>query len=314
MEQTQEYDDKLVTLLEALWGDGYLSPGGDAETAMVLDGLDLRGARVLDIGSGTGGCAFFIARRVRRRERDGCRRRGRGGRQGQRGGRRARTWPTPFASSRSQPGPLPFADGSFDLVFSKDSIVHIDDKHALAAEIARVLAPGGVFACSDWMKGDDEPKSAELLAYEALEGLGFGLASPDVYFAALRAAGFERITYVDRTPWLAAKTRAELDELDGPLRARLTAELGAEFLEHEIDVWRALCVVTESRELGAGHFRATRPDSPAVARPSTPDSVARSGITALPGRARLRNSRDGCGQSTSPRAGSAECPFCPSSS
>ena len=39
----------------------------------------------------------------------------------------------------------------------------------------------------------------------------------------LRAAGFERVTYVDRTPWLAAKTRAELDELDGPLRARLTA-------------------------------------------------------------------------------------------
>ena len=66
-----------------------------------------------------------------------------------------------------------FADGSFDLVFSKDSIVHIDDKHTLAAEIARVLAPGGVFACSDWMKGDDEPKSAELLAYEALEGLEF---------------------------------------------------------------------------------------------------------------------------------------------
>jgi phosphoethanolamine N-methyltransferase len=98
-----------------------------------------------------------------------------------------------------------------------------------------------------------------MLAYEALEGLGFGLASPDVYFAALRAAGFEQITYVDRTPWLAAKTRAELDELDGPLRSRLTAELGADFLEHEIDVWRALCVVTESRELGAGHFRATRP-------------------------------------------------------
>jgi hypothetical protein len=55
-----------------------------------------------------------------------------------------------------------------------------------------------------------------LLAYEALEGLGFGLASPDVYFAALRAAGFEGITYVDRTLGLPAKTRAELDALDGP--------------------------------------------------------------------------------------------------
>lgn len=258
MEQTQEYDDKLVALLEALWGDGYLSPGGDAETAMVLDGLDLAGRRVLDIGSGTGGCAFFIHQQfapasvigadvevgvVAKANADAV----------SRGVADAVRFVT------VQPGPLPFDDGAFDVVFSKDSIVHIDDKHSLAAEIHRVLAPGGVFACSDWMKGDDLPKSPELLAYEALEGLGFGLASPDVYFAALRAAGFERIAYVDRTDWLAAKTRAELDELDGPLRARLTAELGAGFLEHEIDVWRALCVVTASRELGAGHFRAVKP-------------------------------------------------------
>lgn len=263
MEQTQEYDDKLVTLLEALWGDGYLSPGGDAETAMVLDGLDLAGRRVLDIGSGTGGCAFFIHQHfapasvtgidvevgvVEKANADATSR-------GVAGAVR-------FVAV--EPGPLPFDDGAFDVVFSKDSIVHIDDKHTLAAEIARVLAPGGVFACSDWMKGDDLPKSAELLAYEALEGLGFGLASPDVYFAALRAAGFERIRYVDRTAWLAAKTRAELDELDGPLRPQLTAALGHEFLEHELDVWRALCVVTASRELGAGHFRAVKPGGPSA--------------------------------------------------
>jgi SAM-dependent methyltransferase len=157
------------------------------------------------------------------------------------------------------PGPLPFVDASFDLVFSKDSIVHIADKHALANEIFRVLVPGGVFACSDWMKGDDGPPSPELLAYEELEGLGFGLASPDTYFAALRDAGFAHISYRDRTGWLRDKTRVELAELVGPLRPRLESELGIDFLEHEIDVWRALCVVTESRELGAGHFRAIKP-------------------------------------------------------
>jgi len=87
-----------------------------------------------------------------------------------------------------------------------------------------VLAPSGVFACSDWMKGDDSPKSAELLAYEALEGLGFGLASPDVYFAALRAAGLERVTYVDRTPWLAATTPPEPARGTGTSRSRSRAQ------------------------------------------------------------------------------------------
>ena len=37
-----------------------------------------------------------------------------------------------------EPGPLPFADASFDIVTSKDSIIHIADKHALAVEIARI--------------------------------------------------------------------------------------------------------------------------------------------------------------------------------
>lgn len=258
MEQTQEYDDKLVTLLEALWGDGYLSPGGDAETALVLDGLDLTGRRVLDIGSGTGGCAFFIHQRFAPASITGVDvEQGVVDKANADAGARGVAESVRFVAI--EPGPLPFDDATFDLVFSKDSIVHISDKHSLAAEIHRVLAPGGVFACSDWMKGDDEPASADLLAYEELEGLGFGLASPDVYFAALRAAGFERITYVDRTPWLAATTRSELDELDGPLRPRLEADLGRDFLEHELDVWRALCVVTESGELGAGHFRAAKP-------------------------------------------------------
>lgn len=257
-EQTQEYDQRLVLLLEALWGDGYLSPGGDAETALVLDGLDLAGRRVLDIGCGTGGCAFFIDQRfapasvvgvdveagvVEKANADAV----------------ARGVHHRVRFVTVEPGPLPFGDGSFDLVFSKDSIVHIADKHAIASEVARVLASGGVFACSDWMKGDDLPKSTALQRYEDLEGLGFGLASPDVYFAALRAAGFEQIRYTDRTAWLAAKTQAELDELDGPLRPLLEASVGRDFLDHELEVWRALCVVTSGGELGAGHFRAVKP-------------------------------------------------------
>ena len=38
---------------------------------------------------------------------------------------------------------LPFADGSFDVVFSHEVIEHVTDDAAAAAEMARVLAPGG---------------------------------------------------------------------------------------------------------------------------------------------------------------------------
>jgi len=259
VEQTQEYDDKLVALLEALWGHGYLSPGGDDETALVLAGLQLAGLRVLDIGCGTGGCARYIAGAFQPAEVVGI--------DVEPGVVMAANASAGAAGLADrvrflavEPGPLPFPDGSFDVVFSKDSIVHIADKHALAREIFRVLAPGGVFAASDWMAGSDDPPSAEMLRYEALEGLGFGLASPDVYFAALRAAGFRQIGYRDRTDWLRDKTHREFDDLDGRLRPQLEASVGRDFLDHEVEVWRALCAVVGTAELGAGHWRAVRPD------------------------------------------------------
>ncbi len=45
---------------------------------------------------------------------------------------------------RADIGTLPFQDGSFDVVFSIYVLEHVESPAALAAEIARVLRPGGV--------------------------------------------------------------------------------------------------------------------------------------------------------------------------
>ena len=49
-----EYDAGMLALLQAIWGDGFLSPGGAEEIARVLEGSDIGGCRVLDIGCGLG--------------------------------------------------------------------------------------------------------------------------------------------------------------------------------------------------------------------------------------------------------------------
>lgn len=58
-----EYDDTAIRFLEALWGDGYLSPGGPEEVDRVVEGLSLKGKTILDIGCGAGGITLHLVKR-----------------------------------------------------------------------------------------------------------------------------------------------------------------------------------------------------------------------------------------------------------
>ncbi len=45
---------------------------------------------------------------------------------------------------------LPFTDGAFDALFSRNLLECVPDKAALLAEMARVLRPGGQVVCAHW--------------------------------------------------------------------------------------------------------------------------------------------------------------------
>jgi SAM-dependent methyltransferase len=51
------------------------------------------------------------------------------------------------------------------VVFSKDAMVHIEDKAALYAEVLRVLKPGGRFTAADWLWARAHPKSPVVNAW-----------------------------------------------------------------------------------------------------------------------------------------------------
>ncbi len=98
------YDDLTVDFLEALWGDGYLSPGGPEEVARILAGLDLAGRTVLDIGCGSGGITVSLARDYGAAQGHRHRRRGAGLRQGAGRAPRPPASPTGSRSGRSRRG------------------------------------------------------------------------------------------------------------------------------------------------------------------------------------------------------------------
>ncbi|MEM9912455.1 MAG: methyltransferase domain-containing protein, partial [Pseudomonadota bacterium] len=157
------------------------------------------------------------------------------------------------------PGPFPFEDQSFDVVFSKDSIIHIPDKETMAAEVFRVLRPGGRFAASDWLISHDNAPSPAMAHYIAEEGLDFGMASPDRYRAAMVAAGFVDVELVNRNPWYSEVSAKELAELSGPNKASWQERHGPDFIDHQIEIWQTMQPVLQSGEHCPHHIRGRKP-------------------------------------------------------
>jgi SAM-dependent methyltransferase len=252
------YGEHHIAFLEAMWGDGYLSPGGPEEVARVLEGIPVAGLDVLDIGCGSGGITVDLVRRhdagrvvgidVEVPVCDHARRRV------ERAGVADRV-----DIRLVEPGPLPFDDGSFDVVFSKDSIVHIADKETMCHDVFRLLRPGGWFVASDWLIAHDGEPSPAMAAYVAAEALDFGMASPARYERALAAAGFVDVELRNRNAWYREVARAELARLTGPDREHFVEMLGADEVAVQTRTWSAMVPVLESGEHCPHHFRARRP-------------------------------------------------------
>lgn len=257
--EAAEYDDDAIRFLEALWGDGYLSPGGPDEVDRVVAGLDLKGKQVLDIGCGSGGITLHLVTRhiaghvtgfdVEAPVIEAARARAAG---------RGLSDRADFV--HGTPGPLPFADASFDMVFTKDALLHVPDKDALFRDIFRVMKPGGVFAASNWMIGHDGEPSPEMKAYIAAEGLSFSMASPARYRLAMERAGFTNITVIDRNPWYREVARGELARLKGPLYDKVAEAVGSDYVDKNIRTWEAMQKVLDSGEHRPTHLRGWKPD------------------------------------------------------
>jgi phosphoethanolamine N-methyltransferase len=253
-----EYTDEFVAKLELMWGDGFLAPGGQEETARMLEGVDLTGLEILDIGCGVGGVDVLLARDYGAKSVIGldieeplvmrCR---------ERAARMGLSDKLTF--QLVEPGPLPFANASFDAVFSKEAMIHISDKAALFAEVLRVLRPGGMFLASDWMQSADGPNSPEMTHFVENSGLSFDMGIVDVLPAQLQAVGFEQIQVTDRNPWYSGEVHKELARMRGDLREPLLELLGREKADLWIVVREAMIKALDSGVFHPTHFRAVKP-------------------------------------------------------
>ncbi len=252
------YSDEETERLELIWGDGFLSPGGSAEVARIVGGHRIAGCEALDIGSGAGGADITLVRDHGARTVVGV--------DVQQefinlaAGRAAATGLSDQISYRViEPGPLPFTDGSFDVVFSKDAIIHIQDKEALYAEAFRVLRPGGLLLVGDWLRGGDEALTPQVDAFVEAAGHGFAMASLHDVEAIVAAVGFADVDSEDRRSWYLGEATTELQRLQGAMRREFVERWGEDAARNEIDFWEVLVASLTTGALSPSHVRGRRP-------------------------------------------------------
>lgn len=264
MTHEDEYGDALVTLLELIWGKGYMAPGGPGNVARLLRGLDTEGRRILDIGSGIGGPALEMvsthgadvtgidleAPLVERANADAA----------------AAGLADRCRFQTVEVGPLPFDDASFDIVVSSGALTQTDDKAGIFAEIHRVLAPGGCFTCYDWMRTNGE-YSDDMLYFFEVEGLTYAMETLEGQVRLLREAGFESVESEDATDWYRREARAEYERLKGELYPIMVELLGQAEADANVENWRAMVVVIDNGEMRQCYSRGQKPanDSPGAA-------------------------------------------------
>lgn len=257
-EHKNEYDDDFVAGLEFVWGEGFLSPGGPEEVAAIFNGLDISGLRVLDIGCGVGGADLVLARDLNAGQVVGIdieeplivRARQNVANAGLQAA---------IDIQLVEPGPLPFADGSFDIVFSKDSIIHIPDKPAFYRDVLRVLRPGGIFVGSDWLTGrSDRRRSPQMQKWVDIADLTFDLENLQSSQQALEAAGFVDVKMTDRHDWFCGQMAAEVEAVSGENYDRMVAQLGEAGAAQRRGSTLARQEVVEIGELRPTHFRGYR--------------------------------------------------------
>lgn len=258
MSHENEYHDNLITMLELIWGEGFMAPGGPGNVARMLDGIATKDKRILDIGSGLGGPAFEMAQThganvvgidleaplVDRANRSAA----------QKGLADRCTFKT------VEVGPLAFEDGFFDIVVSSGALTQTSDKEAVFKECFRVLKPGGWLSLYDWLKSD-APLSDDMRYWFKMEGLTYSLETLPEYEQKLANCGFINVTVEDASGWYRAEARREHELMEGKLYDRMVELLGQDDADHFVENWRAMIVVCDKGEMRQGYCRGQKPDS-----------------------------------------------------
>jgi len=201
----KQYSRNGILRYEKIFGKDFVSTGGKDTTVEFVNMLDLQsGQRVLDVGCGIGGSAFYMAETHNvsvlgfdlsanmveiAMER-----------LNERGDSRVQ-FEVADATKRE------FEENSYDVVYSRDTILHIEDKLSLFKNFKKYLKAGGKVLISDYCCTGE--KWSDNYA-EYVKGRGYHLLTVPNYGKVLEDAGFVNVKAIDRTDLFVQSLKKEI--------------------------------------------------------------------------------------------------------
>ena len=252
-----QYTEKGILHYEFVFGGvgaGYISTGGVDSTKVIFNENPIpQGARVLDVGCGIGGPAKFLNETF---DADvlgvdlasNC--------VAIANHRYAANDKLNFLVADAVTHEFPVA--SFDLIYSRDVILHIASKDKLFSRLLAATKPGGKLVMTDYCCGPKELWDDEFKAYVAQRG--YSLVTVDEYKQILEKAGWIVEKAQDTTEWF-----KEILETEKARALANKAEFFAQFseadFEHLLDGWDSKLTRIPKGHQRWGYFVAHRPSA-----------------------------------------------------
>jgi ubiquinone/menaquinone biosynthesis C-methylase UbiE len=149
---------------------------------------------------------------------------------------------------------LPFGAGAFTAVVSQEGLLHVPDKPAVLSECARVLAPGGRIAFSDWittsrLQDGERRRLDEWMAATTLQSIAG-------YQALLARAGFTGVLAEDlSTEWIVILR--ERVRMYRAMREDTVARFGQARYDEYNQLYAFFVGLVEAGRLGGARFSGT---------------------------------------------------------
>lgn len=250
-----QYTRKGILMYEAIFGRTYVSVGGEETTKEFTSQLGLTpNMKVLDVGCGTGGSAFYLARHygvdvhgvdlatnmiaIAQDYRSEI----------EAGVKHRVQFYVEDATTMSYPKEF------YDVVYSRDTILHIEDKEDLIRKFLFTLKPGGKLMISDYCCGDQE-HSKRFKDYVAERG--YKLYTVKGYGEIIEKAGFRNVVAANMTGRMVEIMNMELDKF-ATVRDKFVEEFSEEGYKYIDQGWRDKLVRCSDGDQAWGFFTATK--------------------------------------------------------